>query len=107
MFKWKRDVEEFAGSLANQFAIDQPPSSLGEGRRKRVADDGSDGIRAEKVINRVVLEAERYQKSSKLGVIKKIFFARAFQRQMKLLGYNGQFIRSVTGKVLAAMSFAA
>lgn len=100
--KWIKEVEKEAQLVANQFAIDFPPSRLASASSKH----GSIDSQAGKAILNAEKESGRYQRASRLGVIKKVIFARAFQRQMKSLGYTGASIRTVTAKVLAAMSCA-
>ena len=47
-----------------------------------------------------------FQRSHRMGILKKIVFARAFQEEMRKLGYSPAFIRQVTSDVLSKLAFA-
>ena len=101
----KTDIEKAATGVANEFVLNFPPALL-------AAASGSAGEsekvrqRQEVALRKLVGDVERYQKTARLGVFKKVLFARAFQRQLKGLGFPGHFIRTVTSRALAAIAFA-
>jgi hypothetical protein len=88
-------AHEFAGSFADSF-----PSSL-ESSTSRKAQD-----MARRALGELIEQIVTFQRSRRMGILKKIVFARAFQDEMRKLGYSPTYIRQVTSDVLAKLAFA-
>jgi hypothetical protein len=100
MMGWNTDTTEFARALARQFAMAFPPAlALGT-----TSADAADRQRA-KALQRLLLDAAAYQTREKIGVIRKVLFARSFQQEMRTLGFPGSEIRSITSELLSRLAF--
>ncbi len=99
---WNTETAEFARSLARQFATAFPPAlALSAGSAETSATDRQ----RDKALQRLLLDAAAYQAKEKIGVLRKILFARSFQQEMRTLGFPGSEIRSVTSELLARLAF--
>jgi hypothetical protein len=88
-------AQEFAGGFGDSF-----PSSL-ESSTSRKAQD-----MARRALGDLIEQVITFQRSRHMGILKKVVFARAFQEEMRRLGYSPAFIRQVTSDVLAKLAFA-
>jgi len=88
-------AHEFAGRFADSF-----PSSL-ESSTSRKAQD-----MARRALGELIEQVVTFQRSRRMGILKKIVFAREFQEEMRKLGYSPAFIRQVTSDVLSKLAFA-
>jgi len=88
-------AREFAAGFADSF-----PASL-ESSTSRKAQD-----MARRALGDLIEQVVTFQRSRRMGILKKIFFARAFQEEMRKLGYSPAFIRQVTSDVLSKLAFA-
>jgi len=85
-----KDVDEFAGKLAEMVAKRYPPA-LDQAKEKRVSAN-----RITKVLEDVLEEAASYGEKNRLGVYKKARLANAFKWSLKELGYGEKFIEVAT-----------
>jgi hypothetical protein len=88
-------AQEFATRFADSF-----PSSL-ESSTSRKAQE-----MARRALGELIEQIVTFQRSRRMGILKKIVFARAFQEEMRKLGYSPAFIRQVTSDVLSKLAFA-
>ena len=88
-------AREFAAGFADSF-----PASL-ESSTSRKAQD-----MARRALGDLIEQVVTFQRSRRMGIHKKNFFARAFQEEMRKLGYSPAFIRQVTSDVLSKLAFA-
>lgn len=92
-------VEEKAREFVRHFS-ESFPSSL----------ESSTSRKAQEIGRRAFLEllekAVAFQKAQRMGIFRKVLFARAFQQEMRILGYTPAFVRQVTSEVLSKIAFA-
>ena len=88
-------AHEFAGGFADSF-----PSSLESSSSRKARE------MAGRALGELVEHVVTFQRSRRMGILKKIVFARAFQEEMRKLGYSPAFIRQVTSEVLSKLAFA-
>ena len=88
-------AQEFAGRFADSF-----PSSLESSTSRKARD------MAGRALGELIAQVVTFQRSRRMGIFKKIVFARAFQEEMRKLGYSPAFIRQVTSDVLSKLAFA-
>ena len=88
-------AQEFAGGFADSF-----PSSL-ESSTSRKAQD-----MARRALGDLIERVVTFQRIRRMGILRKIVFARAFQDEMRKLGFSPAFIRQVTSDVLSKLAFA-
>ena len=88
-------AQEFADRFADSF-----PSSLESSTSRKARD------MAGRALGELIEQVVTFQRSRRMGILKKIFFARAFQEEMRKLGYSPAFIRQITSDVLSKLTFA-
>ncbi|MCX7152635.1 MAG: hypothetical protein NT115_08955 [Proteobacteria bacterium] len=93
------DATEIAHRLAGEYAA-AFPSSL-EGSQSRKAED----IRA-RTTRKLLEDVVSMQKDKRMGILKRIAFARGFQHSLAESGYSDKLIRELTADVLAKLTFA-
>ncbi|MDP2751085.1 MAG: hypothetical protein Q8O31_00540 [Rhodocyclaceae bacterium] len=54
----------------------------------------------------LLTEGVLFQQAQQMGLLRKIFFARAFQKEMGQLGYSPTLTRQILSELLAKISFA-
>jgi len=54
----------------------------------------------------LLTEGVFFQQTQRMGLLRKIFFARAFQKEMGQLGYSPMLTRQILSELLAKISFA-
>ncbi len=88
-------AKEFAGGFADSF-----PSSLESSTSRKARD------MAGRALGELIDQVVAFQRSRRMGILRKVVFARAFQDEMRKLGYSPAFIRQVTSDVLSKLAFA-
>ena len=88
-------AREFAGRFADSF-----PSSLESSTSRKARD------MAGRALGELIDQVVTFQRNRRMGILNKIFFARAFQDEMRKLGYSPAFIRQITSDVLSKLAFA-
>jgi len=94
MFNKTRQV---ATDLAIQVATDFPPSLQGLSGRKAVD-------MFQRTLIQLRLRAQAIQKEERMGLIRRIIFARALQKEFVSLGYKGPLVRHLMSEALTALA---
>lgn len=98
--KWlSGGTDEVARKLACGFSATYPASLEGMTNRK------STDLRDRAIVS-LLSGAVAFQKEHRMGVLRKILFARAIQGELKGAGYSPVFIRQLMSEVLAKVAFA-
>jgi hypothetical protein len=100
VLKWiDAGVDRDARTLARRFANAFPSALEGSTSRK------SNEIRT-RAMEELLASVTAFQKERRIGLLKRIIFARSFQDELKEERYSGSLIRQITGDVLSRITFA-
>lgn len=98
--KWlAKGASEAASKLAQEFASGFPASMEKMQGRKAV------DIR-DRAIIKLLDEAIALQRTQKMGILRKIVFARTFQAELVKAGYTNEIIRPLMSELLSKVTFA-
>jgi len=87
-----------AADLATQVATDFPPSLQNLTGRKALE-------MYQRTATKLRRDVLANQKSERLGLIRRIVFARTLQRELVSLGYHGAIVKQLISEVLTALTF--
>src|SRR5258708_2826847 len=90
-----KEVEDFAIDLAREFSKRCPPDR---------AEDSQRVMGLARAIDEVCNRAADFQRAKQLGVYGRAKLGTEFKLKLKDLGYPGEFVDELTGKLLISMS---
>lgn len=93
------DAAQTAARLSAEFCSAFPASL--EGSQSRKAEE----IRS-RATKKLLDDVDAMQQDKRMGILKRIAFARSFQRSLVSAGYSDKLIREITADVLAKLTFA-
>ena len=93
------DVQAKAHGFARKFS-ESFPSSLESSTSRKAQEIGR------RAFAELLEEIVMFQRKRRIGLVRKVLFARAFQNEMRNLGYSPSLIRQVTSEVLSKLAFA-
>jgi hypothetical protein len=89
-----REVEDYAASLAREFAGRCPVAAHHQAAKTTLA----------RAVDEVCNRAAVFQKERRLGMFQKAKFGTSFKLQLKEIGYPEDFVDTLTRQVLLTMS---
>lgn len=91
-----REIEDFAVSLAREFAARCPPHETQDGQLTTA--------RLARAIDNTCNRAAAYRQEQQLGMYGRAKFGTAFKLQLKQIGYPREFVNTLTTQMLLNMS---
>ncbi len=99
MFAWfnTRQVEDFAISLAHEFAKRFPPSLEASQDKKHL-------LKLANTLDTLHARSRKFSAENKLGIYKKAKFGNTLKWELKELGYSNLFIDKITEKLMIGLA---
>ena len=92
------NTKQQATDFAKQFEIELPV-------RRIESDIKRDAASTEALKKKVRQRVSAFQKTARLGIVRRIIFSRILQRELRALGYDAEILRLIMVEVMVALSF--
>ena len=99
MFRLAGEIQAKARGFARRFS-ESYPSSLQSSASRKAQEIGR------RALGELLEAIVAFQKERRMGVLKKVIFARAFQDELRKLGYAPALVRTVMTEMLSKLAFA-
>ena len=93
------ESDKFAENLAVELARRFPPRALGGGAK----DSRRDSVIA-KAMDHITAAAQPFRRDHKVGLLKRLGVTKAFQAKLDSFGYDEEFIKASTLRLVQALS---